>query len=125
MAKTNYSQVCIPGLHLSLGIFNRLWTLLEEACTELDLRLAGESHGSAGLGGSTFKQYSVILKQMSSLKVQFESQVSHARVLEQVAVFTHLTLSNPDSSELLKVMRRESGVARQKANQLVLQSWII
>ena len=81
MCIINNLQVCIPGLHLSLGIFNRLWTLLEEACTELDLRLAGESHGSPGIGGLTFSHYSVILEQMSSLKVQIESQTSHARVL--------------------------------------------
>ena len=65
-----------------------------------------------------------ILEQMLSLKVQLESQTSHARVLEQVAVFMSLTLPNHDPSELLKVMRREAGVAQQKANQLLLQSWI-
>ena len=51
---------------------------------------------------NTFKQYSVILEQMSSLKVQLESQTSHARVLEQVAVFMSLTLPDPDPSELPK-----------------------
>ena len=62
---------------------------------------------------------------MSSLKVKLESQASHARVLEQVAVFMSLTLPDPDPSELLKVMRSEAGVAQQKADQLVLQSWIL
>ena len=46
-------QVCIPGLHLSLGVFDCLWTLLEEACTELDLRLAIELGGLPGPGGVT------------------------------------------------------------------------
>ena len=116
--------MCIPGLHLSLGIFNRLWTLLEEACTELDLRLAEESHGLPGTGGSTFNQYSVLLEKMSSIKVQLESQTSHTRVLEQLAVYLSLSVPNPESSEPLKAIRREAGVARQKADQMVLQSWI-
>ena len=49
-------KVCFPGLHLSLGIFNRLWILLEEECTEVDLALAQESApggGGGGGGGST------------------------------------------------------------------------
>ena len=48
-------QVCIPGLHISLGIFNLLFTLLENACHELDLQLAEkntrefrQAHPSAG-----------------------------------------------------------------------------
>ena len=39
-------QVSLPGLHISLGVFDRLWTLLEDACTELDLLLA--EHISVG-----------------------------------------------------------------------------
>ena len=93
---------------------------MEEACTELDLRLAGESHGSSGIGGSTFNQYSVLLEQMSSVKVQHESQSSHAGVLEQLAVFMSLSLPNPETSEPLKAIRREAGVARQKADDMVL-----
>lgn len=116
----NNLQVCIPGLHLSLGIFNRLWTLLEEACTELDLRLAEESCGFPGTGGSTFNQYSVLLEQMSSLKVQLKSQTSHAEVLEHLAVFMSLSLPNAETNELLKAVRREAGVAREKADQMVL-----
>lgn len=36
----NLIQVRLPGLHMSLGIYDRLWSLLEGACTELDLLLA-------------------------------------------------------------------------------------
>ena len=93
---------------------------MEEACSELDLRLAGESHGSLGIGGSTFNQYSVLIEQMSSLKEQLKSQTSHAGVFEQLAVFMSLSLINPETGELLKATRREAGVAREKADQMVL-----
>ena len=42
-----------------------------------------------------------------------------ARVLEQLAVFMSLSLPSPDTSEPLKAVRREAGVARQKADQMV------
>ena len=32
--------VCMPGLHVTLGIFDRLFELLEEACYQLDVELA-------------------------------------------------------------------------------------
>ena len=37
----------MPGLHLSLGIFNRLYDLLEDACEQLDLELAEKSNTGA------------------------------------------------------------------------------
>ena len=48
--------MCFPGLHLSLGIFNRLWILLEEECTEVDLALAQESAPGGGGGGGGQQQ---------------------------------------------------------------------
>ena len=117
--------MCIPRLYLSLGLFNRLWTLLEEACTELGLRLASRRKPWFPVTcGSTFNQYSVLLEKMSSIKLQLESKTSHTRVLEQLAVYISLSVPNPESSEPLKAIRREAGVARQKVDQIVLQYWI-
>lgn len=112
-------QVSIPGLHLSLGIFNRLWTLLEEACTSLDLRLAEENHGPSGTGGHTFNEYSIVLEQRSSLKVQLESQVSHAELLEQLATYLSLSVPDPEQSEPLKAVRNEAAIARIRADKMV------
>lgn len=39
--------MCIPGLHLSLGIFQRLYNLFEEMNAELDLLIALELGTSA------------------------------------------------------------------------------
>jgi len=35
----------MPSLNMSLGIFKRLWDLLESACKELDLKVACQSAG--------------------------------------------------------------------------------
>ena len=52
--KINFFEFSCIGLHLSLGMFDRLWTLLEDACTELDLRMAKPDHSEGGVGSSTF-----------------------------------------------------------------------
>ena len=72
-----FKQVCVPGLHLSLGIFNRLWTLLEDACTELDLQLAEVGVGD-NTGGGSFSQYSAILNERSQLATWLSTQTSQA-----------------------------------------------
>ncbi len=61
--------MCFPGLHLSLGIFDRLYTLLEEACQELDLQLA-ERERVADLGGDSIQEYAIELKRLSHLREQ-------------------------------------------------------
>ena len=58
-----YTQVCIPGLHISLGIFNRLYSLLENACHELDLLQAEKDTGARDTrAGTSFGQYSAALR---------------------------------------------------------------
>ena len=109
-------QVCIPGLHLLLGIFNRLWTLLEDTCTQLDLRMAEANTGGSGVSGSTFQRY---LQQRSSLRSQRDFQLAHVTLLEQLS--THLTLSLPqaESNETVHAVRSQAANARNKAEEMV------
>ena len=37
---TDSLQVCLPGLHITLGVFMRLFTLMEDECHKLDLEMA-------------------------------------------------------------------------------------
>ena len=60
--------MCIPGLHISLGIFNRLYSLLENACHELDLLQAEKDTGAGDTrAGTSFGQYSAALRRLSEL----------------------------------------------------------
>lgn len=113
---SSLQKVCIPGLHLSLGIYNRLWSLLEEDCTELDLKLAASSPGAVS-GGVSFQQYSSRLKDRASLKAKLETQQSYAMLAEQLTTF--LSLSNGEESETLQTLRGEAAAARKKANDMV------
>lgn len=90
--------MCIPGLHISLGIFNRLWDLLEGACTKLDLELAKENDG---MDGNTFEQYSQALHKAAVLREQLKVEQQHSVVLGNLTTYMMLNLPNPASDPSL------------------------
>ena len=100
-----------------LGSLINMWMLLEDACTELDVRMAEENHSEGGVGTNTFVQYSATLQQRSCLKAQLESQLAHVTVLEQLVTYLMLNLPNPESSEPLLSARREASLARSRAEK--------
>lgn len=110
-------KVCIPGLHLTLGIYNRLWSLLEDACAELDLRLAAS--GDSGEGGLSYSLYSSRLKQRSELQSQLQTQLGYASVAEQLATYLSMSLPNPESNQTLQGLLKEAAAARKKADEMV------
>ena len=58
--------MCLPGLHITLGIFYRLFCLLEDECRNLDLKVATES--SAAEGGPSYSRHVDSLKTLMKLK---------------------------------------------------------
>ena len=71
----------MPGLHISLRVFNRLFDLLETACQELDLDLATKNHS---VGGSSFQQYAELLKELSELKEEAKLQADKSKLQSQL-----------------------------------------
>jgi len=61
-------KVCPPGLHISLGIFQRLFDLLEAECHNLDLQYA-EHYNMAG-DPTSFAEYARNVQQLASLQKQ-------------------------------------------------------
>ena len=43
-----YIQVCLPGLHITLGVYLRLFTLLEDECHALDVEMTLFSSPQSG-----------------------------------------------------------------------------
>ena len=62
----SFAQVCLPGLHITLGIFYRLFTLLEEACHKQDLRVVMED--SVDDGGVSYGRYVEAVRKLPQLK---------------------------------------------------------
>ena len=60
-------QVSPPGLHITLGIFYRLWCLLEEECHQLDLQLA-HHNASSPADRKLFYHYRDLVKELAELE---------------------------------------------------------
>ena len=91
-------QVCPPGLQISLGIFLRLYNLLEEACTKLNLCVVLQ-----GAGGDTYHRYVKALMKLSVEKEKLERTKRQVEGLEQVGVLFSLFLPNPPSASPMYV----------------------
>jgi hypothetical protein len=57
-----------PGLHISLGIFYRLFTLLEMDCHKLDLRMARLPGGEGASAGPSFEDHVSLLQERQALQ---------------------------------------------------------
>ena len=105
-------------MHLSLGIFNRLWTLLGEACTELDLKLA-ECSGSGDniSAGESYSHYIALLKRRSLLRMEMETQQGYVKVMDQLVTYTALAL--PDADDTLTELQKEAVAAHKILDNMV------
>ncbi len=85
--------MCIPGLHLSLGIYNRLWLLLEESCKELDFILATSSSGS--VSGVISCDHDDLHK-LSNMKLELDTDRKYSEHISEL--LTYYTLTSDDLS---------------------------
>ena len=90
-------QVCIPGLHISLGIFNRFYNLLENACHELDLLQAETDTGAESQAGTSFGRYSAALRKLTELQHLHDTTEEACKNGEQLLLY--LTLHLPDAAK--------------------------
>ena len=79
-------QICLPGLHMSLGIYERLWELLTSDCTKLDLLLAQHS-SVCGTQGISFQ---TALKKKEDLAHQLTTAEQRVITLDQLVTFVSL-----------------------------------
>lgn len=102
---------------MSLGIYDRLWGLLEGACTKLDLLLA--EYASEGVLGNTYEKYVAALKKREQLKAKHTTQEARATLLEQFVTYFTLNVPNAPQNQQLSTLRREASQARLGVTALV------
>ena len=78
-----FSQICIPGLHISLGIFYRLFGLLEDAVHCLDVQLAPTVQ-AAQQQSLEIQSYAKALQQLETSKEEREKILQKATTTEQM-----------------------------------------
>lgn len=114
--------MCIPGLHLSLGIYNRIWSLFTGACTELDLKLVDAINASEpgpSSSSSTHDHFSSSLQKMSLLEMEVDTQRNYAAVLDEMVTYSLLTLPNAQTSTHVRQLRKSAEASHKTLENMV------
>eukprot|EP00731_Ephydatia_muelleri_P011462 Em0006g356a len=96
------SQVCPPGLHITLGIFTKMFNLLEAVCCNLDLELALHA---TDIDSSSFSKYSLELQNLPLLQAELEEAQQAQENFQRMATYVVLVGGaerNPRAVNLLK-----------------------
>ena len=121
-------QVCLPGLHISLGIFQRLFDLMEQECHDLDLLLAAcQNKRLSSDTTPAFDHFAATYADIHKTSEELDTQRQHSDFLDQA--LTLLAMNIPESQQegnsQLEVIRQEARACRQKIGQLVNGSVVV
>ena len=112
-------QVVLPGLHISLGIFLKLWQLMERECHKLDLQLAQETRGVDG-DRARFLNHSSLIHEISELEDRKVQEEQYARTLDSACTSIALQLGDgAEQNALLLELRREAVRAQDSVETTV------
>eukprot|EP00731_Ephydatia_muelleri_P026418 Em0018g518a len=115
-------QVCPPGLHITLGIFTKLFHLLEAACHQLDLELALHITDFTG-PSSSFSKYSQELQNLSFLQAELEKAQQSHEELQNMA--TYMALVNGEKSPLAVKLVKQSAAKMKSVKALTLTDTVL
>ena len=104
----------MPGLHISLGVYYRLFVLLEAACHQLDLKLAATSKQEDTL--HSFSLYSTARFNVTELEEEKAHCLEEATAAEQLSTF--LAVRGMDSSQV-EYCKQAAAEIRRKIETLV------
>lgn len=110
--------MCPPGLHTTLGIFYRLWSLLEEECHQLDLELATWT-APQSIDRASFTRYSTSVKKRAQLKERKLELEKYTATLSAGIAQIATQIQNPDSNPLLLALQQEVNSAIKKLQDVV------
>ena len=102
-----------------MGIFQRLYTLLESACHELDVKLARLPQSIPVQAKEAYKQYAEMLKEIQAEEEKHAAILLAARSYEQMAVELALQSDSTSTVELVANLRSEAEKLCLEANLLV------
>ena len=107
--------MCLPGLHITQGIFQKIFTLLEDECHNLDLKLAHQ-HSSEQRSGS-FSPYAEALQQLRKAYEDLDAAKQSVTVLEQLMVYTSVAVGQ--TNPLVQGLIQQSTETRRNVQELV------
>ena len=107
--------MCLPGLHITQGIFQKIFSLLEEACHELDLKLA--CHFSTHIQHGSYSEYVHKLRELTSTRAALDTAKQAVSDVEQIVVYMSITLDQ--TNPLLQRMLSHRAESRKEVEKLV------
>ena len=111
-------QVCPPGLHITLGIFYRLWCLLEAGCHELDLELATRISPTP-TDRDSFLRFSSLTKELAQLSQKRNDLRQLTTTLTSVLGDLAIQIANAETHPLVQALRTEARSAALKLDEVV------
>ena len=105
-----------------MGIFYKLYSLLEEECHLLDLRLTLQLSTNTGLTPASYEEYATALRELTVLKEQLE--VLHHERSSLKDLFNYSAMIVGESSPLLSSLAEEDISYSCKIAELV-SYWIL
>lgn len=107
--------MCLPGLHITQGIFQKIFSLLEEACHELDLKLA--CHFSSSIQHGSYSEYVRKMRELTSTRAALDTAKQAVSGVEQLVVYLSITLDQ--TNPLLQGMLHHQAECRKEVEKLV------
>ena len=90
--------MAIPALHVSLGIFNKLYKMLENACHQLDVKTA-ESGYMSGNSSNEFTEYVTTLQSIRQYEKEISKLEDNARKAEEIALWMAMDVDEEASDQ--------------------------
>ena len=103
---------------MTLGIFFRLWSLLETACHKLDLELARRS-SPLPTDANSFKQYSLLVQQLPQLNERRAELLQLTTSLNSALGDVAIENASADGHPLVKALKEEAYKAAVKLDEVV------
>ena len=111
-------QVCLPGLHITLGIFFRLFSLLEDECHCLDLEVAKRNIVQPD-DRTTFASYASSLHRRTSLQEEKDQLTNLLNTINQVITYLALNLPDPQQNPGLQAACQQKLNKEKRINEIV------
>lgn len=111
-------QVCLPGLHITVGIFFRQFSLLEDECHCLDLEVA-KCNVVQPDDRTTFGIYVSSLHQRASLQEEKDQLTNLINTINQVITYLALNLPDPQQNPGLQAACQQKLNTEKRINEIV------
>ncbi|KAL5515002.1 hypothetical protein EMCRGX_G000108 [Ephydatia muelleri] len=117
-------QICPPGLHITMGIFTKLFELFEDFCHSLDLELA---FYHTEVDKSRYSLYSQELQRLHQYKVELQEAKQSESVLQQLATYMAVLIgeSNPLTADLLHQSANTSKIVKQLETKIAASTAVV